>query len=306
MHPSPNRQELHVITDEDACRLVDERLGRADEWRSKIISYRLESPFQAHWKAEIGHWIATAERTGYADQFLAPVISRSKNDARRLPVTRELDDPLYRFMLAELAPGMFAHYMLATGWKYRHWALPASAGGDVDLGLWSPDEDRLVDVQIKAPGTENPFGALTKAARQLSTSLNRTLIALCSRDSHSLAGDPDDLLAKLLGNTTIHDGVVRLTDRGAFATPEWINVGGVAFLNYIPGVDSQAYACSVVLNPWARQRARVDRRWFARGRVLGVDGNAFRWTPNAPEGSSYFPEGTHVPEELRAICAERG
>lgn len=64
--PSAERSELHDIDDAVACAFVDDVLGAAEEWRSLIIRYRLSSDFQAHWKAEIGHWIIRPALTAMA------------------------------------------------------------------------------------------------------------------------------------------------------------------------------------------------------------------------------------------------
>ena len=293
---TPDRTALHSISDDEAVQLVDERFGSATEWSSPIISYRLSSDFQRHWKAEIGHWLATAQRHDYDDRLVEKVLSRARKGKHKLRATRDLDDPLYRFMLGELLPAMFAHFMLNTGWGYRLWDSPDGRGGDVDVGLLAPTNGEPVDVQIKAPGDENPFEALTNAARQLATSTNRTLVGVCSRGGIPLAYDPDELLASLLGTTTNMHGAVRRTRTGACATAEWNNIGGVAFLNYLPGWETQSYACTVVFNPWARPSARLEGDWFRGARRLELHAATFRWIPNAPSGSFYFPNGTGIGE----------
>lgn len=293
---SPDRSLLHSLSDDEAVQLVDERLGASSEWTSPIISYRLSSDFQRHWKAEIGHWFATARRHGYDERLVEKVIKRANKGTHKPATTRDLDDPLYRFMLGELLPAMFAHFMLNTGWGYRVWEAPDGRGGDVDVGLLAPGKGAPVDVQIKASGSENPFAALTKAAHQLEPSPNRTLIGVCSRGDLPFAYDPDDLLASLLGTTTNMHGAVILTEAGAFANPKWNHIGGVAFLDYIPGYESQCYACTVVLNPWARASSRLEGEWFRGARRLELHDGTFRWLPNAPSGSFYFPNGTDVGE----------
>src|SRR6187401_2253446 len=122
--PSPERSELHHIDDETACRLVDETLGAADEWRSLIVQYRFTSDFQAHWKAEVGRWIRTAQRYGYADRLVARIRERANHRTRRIPDQITMDDILYRVLLEELGPAMVSHYLLNTGWSFRAWDTP--------------------------------------------------------------------------------------------------------------------------------------------------------------------------------------
>ncbi|MDP9034649.1 MAG: hypothetical protein M3O50_07555 [Myxococcota bacterium] len=212
--PSPERNELHDIDDAAACALVDEMLGAAHEWRSPIIKYRFTSDFQAHWKAEIGHWVNTARVHGYESRLVERTRARANDARRRIPDDVTTADLLYRVILEELHPAMVAHYLLKTGWGFRAWDTPDGAGGDVDLAVTSPD-GVPVDIQIKVPGSENPIAALEKGARQLLATENRALIFVCSRDPVFVSCEPGEFLVGLLGNTVGEHGVVTLTERRA-------------------------------------------------------------------------------------------
>lgn len=207
-------------------------------------------------------------------------------------------DILYRVLLEELHPAMVAHYLLRTGWAFRAWDTPDGAGGDVDLAVTSP-LGRDVDIQIKVPGTENPFAALEKAARQLRPSPNIGIVFVCSRDPSYVSCEPEDFLTELVGPATNECGVVGLTARGRFGSADWGHVGAVALLDYIPGASRQTYACTTLLNPWCIPAAAVERGCFARARVLHLDAATFRWSPEEPDRAGHLPDGTRVPERLR-------
>jgi hypothetical protein len=299
--PSPERHELHDIDDFAACTLVDEMLGAAEEWRSPIIRYRFSSDFQAHWKAEIGHSMHTAHRYGYDQRLVGRARARANDARRRIPDNVTTADQLYRVLLEGLHPAIVAHYLLKTGWGFRAWDTPDGAGGDVDLAVRSPDGN-VVDIQIKVPGSENPLVALDKAARQLGASPNRSIIFVCSRDARFVSCEPGIFLVGLLGNTVGEHGVVRLRERGRFATTEWAHVGAVALLDYIPGGDRQTYACTTLLNPWCGDGALVDGAWLPRARVLRVEEDRFRWRPIEPDRAFEMPDGTYVPDRFRQMA----
>lgn len=296
--PSPERSELHDLDDAAACAVVDDVLGAAEEWRSLIIRYRFSSDFQAHWKAEIGHWINTSRQHGFEAPLVARARARANDAGRRISDAVTTADTLYRVLLEELHPAMVAHYLLKTGWEFRGWDMPDGAGGDVDLAVVSPSGD-AVDIQVKVPGTENPFAALEKAARQLRSSKNRSVVFVCSRDPIFVSCEPNDFLTELVGPTTNEYGLVGLTARGRFGSDDWGHVGAVALLDYIPGASRQTYACTTLLNPWCVPSVAVERGCFARARVLHLDGVTFRWSPEEPDRAFHLPEGTHVPQRLR-------
>jgi hypothetical protein len=302
--PSAERNELHEIDDDDACALVDATLGKAEEWRALIVQYRFRSDFQAHWKAEIGHWLNTARRCGYLDRLVERVRARANNPACRISASVTIEDPSYRVLLEEVHPAMVAHYLLRTGWGFRAWDTPDGAGGDVDLAVTAPSGEP-VDIQIKVPGTQDPLAALEKAARQLRGSPNRTMVVVCSRDQEHVSCSPEDFIASLIGISLSQDGSVHLSTRGRFASPEWSHVGAVVFLDYLPGLERQNYCCTVVLNPWCKPEAKIERDWFLYARVLRLDGDRFRWDPVPPTGRVGFPDGTYVRLVENAAPEER-
>jgi hypothetical protein len=294
--PSPERHELHDIDDAAACALVDATLGAAEEWRSLIIKYRFTSEFQAHWKAEIGHWVNTARAHGFESRLVERARARANGARPRIPATVTTDDVLYRVLLEELHPAMAAHYLLKTGWGFREWDTPDGAGGDVDLAVTSPAGEP-VDIQIKVPGTENALAALDKGARQLRASPHRTAIVVCSRDPRFVSCEPGEFLA-LVGKTVSGYGAVRLAEPGRFASADWAHVGAVALLDYIPGAEQQKYTCTVLLNPWCKNDIALEGDWFPRARVLRLEEDCFRWRPAEPDRAFAIPDGTFVAEDL--------
>jgi hypothetical protein len=145
-------------------------------------------------------------------------------------------------------------------------------------------------------GKADEWRALTeKAARQLRTSSNRTMIVVCSRDPQFVFCSPVDFIAGLVGESVNEYGAVHLSSRGRFASPEWSHVGSVVLLDYIPGADRQNYCCTTLLNPWCKPGANVERDWFPRARVLCLLGDRFRWDPVPPTDFHGLPDWTYVP-----------
>ena len=68
--PSPSIEvgELHELSDEQACALVDHHLGAPSNWGAELVRWRLEHPSQRDWKVEVGHFsnsTALTMRLGY-------------------------------------------------------------------------------------------------------------------------------------------------------------------------------------------------------------------------------------------------
>ncbi|MGA3124009.1 MAG: hypothetical protein ABSF69_24895 [Polyangiaceae bacterium] len=85
--PSPSIEvgDLHEISDEEACVLVDRRLGAPSTWPEGLIPWRLGRDSQSDWKAEVGHWLHTAEKQ------------------------RQANEKAHQAMTSELAPAMATH-----------------------------------------------------------------------------------------------------------------------------------------------------------------------------------------------------
>lgn len=99
--------------------------------------YRLNSEFQAGWKAEVGHWLLFANRCGFLDKLSHRVIERAKKIAA-VPLPDGSPDPNdtgHKVLLEELAPAQVAYYLDRNGWSFREWE-PSVVSGDVDL-RWS-------------------------------------------------------------------------------------------------------------------------------------------------------------------------
>jgi hypothetical protein len=194
---------------------------------------------------------------------------------------------------------MVAHYFLRTGWGYRCWDVPDQAGGDVDLGIVAPSGE-FVDIQIKVPGIENPMASVENAVAQLRSSPNRKLVVVCSRDERFPSCDPGVFLTESVGRTTTYeDGITRLATQGRFARGAWRQLGGLALLDYIPGLGRQNYCCTVLLNPWPAEPA-LFADWFPRARVLRRDGERFRWERGEPDVGT-VPDGLFIPAALRDL-----
>jgi len=154
-------KELHIVTDDEARSFVDDMLGRADEWCSPLISHRLTSKWQSDWKAEVGHWLKTAERHGFLPRLLRRV-GRAKSGPRgsathsndgssgqAVPVC-DANDPHHRILAHELAPAMTTHYLVGTGWAFVAWEPITGSKVDIDVELKAPDGTAVM-LQVKAP-----------------------------------------------------------------------------------------------------------------------------------------------------------
>jgi hypothetical protein len=298
---SIKRSELHQITDDEAIALVDEKLGEASAWRSKIISYRLDAPFQSFWKAEVGHWLHTAKQFRYVDDLVAALHSRANAPKPQIPDERKVDDVLYELMLAELGPAMVAHYLLRTGSTFRKWDDPDNTGNDVDLAVTTA-AGVDVDIQVKVPGYVDPIKAVTKGARQLKASPAHTLIAVCSKSLLYVSNEPRQFSGPLVGVTTmISKSLVELTSRGKFADPEFAHVGAVMLIDYLPLATEPVYSCTVLLNPWCQAEKSIDPEWLPRARFLTLPGDRdrFKWKNERPSQEHEFPDDTYVREDFR-------
>jgi hypothetical protein len=308
--PSVHALELHVVDDGAARAFVDEKFGRSEEWRSFLIQYRLTSDFQADWKAEVGHWLKTAERLGFLDKVLARVLKRAKDPpAHVVRPTREANDPHHLVLAQELAPAMASYYFVGTGWAFDAWEPVMGGEVDVDVSLRAPDGTRVM-VQVKAPDQPGQIVAhqrvdgeyddrvlrqIAKAAGQLpKSSAGANLILVSANRTWPLSGEPGCVVTELIGSTRgTEKGVfLRRADCGKFWTPEWAHISGVVLLDYVRGVDQFKYQCTVLLNPVAT--ATASSEWFPRARVCQLEGSTFRWIRGEPGRAHTLPDGTSL------------
>lgn len=310
--PTPVSQ-LHEITDSDASALVDLLLGRANEQSSGLLKYRFGADFQRDWKAELGHWLHTAESFGFIEPLWARAVGRltGGGDAQ---IDVDPNDRMQRMLLQDLAPAMFVHYLAGLGWRFEAWEPPRppeADGGhlDVDVSLVAPDRSP-VDVQVKAPdqpgvvrnrrrvhgeSDEAVIRSLSKAAVQLPRAgAQAKMIAVSALRDWPLTWEPGAVVAALVGRCLqLDDEKWEISsDRlGAFATVEWAHVGAVLLLDLVRSEAVAHYGSIVLVNPWAP--VRIDPAWFPASRVCTIEAGIVRWAGGAPRYAG-LPEGTVV------------
>lgn len=313
--PSMHAHELHVIGDDEARGFVDRLFGPAGEWKSPLIRYRLDSDFQADWKAEVGHWLKTAERLGFLDKVLHRVLTRAKNPPPQVvSPSKASNDPHHLVLGQDLAPAMAAHYLVGTGWSFEKWEPITGGAIDVDLSLHAPGGTRC-QLQVKAPDQPGEFnghrrengeydervvGAIAKAAGQLlSDTTDVNLIVVSANRIWPLSGNPDCVVTDLFGTSVSHGSgtpiVLPRDQLGRFWSPGWRHIAGVVLLDYIRGSDAFMYGCTVLLNPVANHGASAD--WFPRARVCLLGGDKFHWERGEPGFAHGLPTGTILETE---------
>lgn len=311
--PSALADELHDITDDEACALVDAQLGAPETWDPELVKWRLDHESQRDWKAEVGHWLNTAQKHG----FLEPLVERSRKRGNRVHKKyvgqRHPNEKSHLDLAAELAPAMAVHYFTHLGWGFGAWE-PKTPLGDVDVELVTPS-GRPSMVQVKSPdqpgvvvgGRINDgdydgrvLEAIEHGRVQLLGATDQTMIVVSAHRRFSAAARPDFAVTRLLGPTHGVDGLIVLSrkDLGLFLAPtsaaEWSHIGAVVFLDYLRGADRLLYTCTVLLNPEAGERVRCDRAWFPRARVCWFDGERFHWQGGEPARSVGIHEGTPI------------
>jgi hypothetical protein len=298
---------MHDVSDAEATAFVDTLLGGADEWKSPRIRYRLSSDFQADWKAEIGHWLKTAERHSFLPALLDRLLKRAKRGTRSVGV--DPNDKRHNELVAELAPAMVTHYFVHTGWTFGRWEPVTGGAVDVDVELEAPDRCR-VHLQGKAPdqpgsvvdhrrvdGEYNSrvLAAVAHAANQLPrVGGEAKFVAVCANRTWPLSSNPQCLVTDLVGSTVGINSEVTLprSHLGRFWTVDWQHVSGVVALDYLRGVDVFTYPCTVLLNPKANVQASPD--WFPRARVCQLVEGRFRWIRGEPGRAHTLPDGTAI------------
>lgn len=308
--PSRDSNALRFYTDEEALAFVDLTLGPSSSWGSALVGYRFASDFQADWKAQIGHWLLQARDQGYLTELVTRTVARA-NHPNCASATRDPNDTGHLILVQELAPAMVGYYLSRTGWSFHAWEPPSPRGTDIDVQLTAPD-GTTVSIQVKAPDRpgrvvnrkiqdgENDDVVVQRtlhAAGQLPRpACTASLIAVCAHRRLSFSQHPNPLLSELYGSTYSTAGRegVFLPDskRGRFFSADWDHIGAVMLLDFIRGADRQLYACTVLINPGASSAARCSAGWFPHARVCQLDGDTFRWTPEAPEYAFYLPDGT--------------
>jgi hypothetical protein len=287
--------------------LVDQHLGRAPEWPSRLVQYRFTSEWQADWKAELGHWLHTAERLGFLDVLVKRVLGRARRRSRSQAI--DPNDQRHLDLLSEVAAATTVHYLTGTGWAFRRWEPVVEGDGDVDIELIGPS-GAIVNVQVKAPDQpgRRSMGhvvdgeyddrintALRKAQLQLSPFREAAnVIVMCARRDAPLSQNAENVVRFLYGRTTVSDHAVTLYPqrRGWFFTCWWQHVGGVLLLDYVRGIDTFLYACTVLVNPWAT--VPVSASWFPFARACVLDEDVFRWVNGEPgrHGATTLPDET--------------
>lgn len=312
---SLDAEQIAGIPRDEALALVDELLGRPEEWPSELVSYRLGSDFQSFWKAELGRWFNTASRHGYHEQITELAVKRARRPTRS--VGRDPNDRRYLDLVQTVAECMVDHYLTSTGWTFLRWnhqePVPSEASSpkqqyDSDLVLRVAETD--VSVQVKAPdqlGTvvngrlydgendDRVLKAVHKARHQLPRH-RAGVIGVCDARRWSLASEPECLVVDLIGSVTGRDGGYFLDRPGNFFTPEWTHVSAVLLLHLTIGSgfeeaeDAAVYGCTVLLNP--RASMPLDASAFPHASVLLLRGDTFSWIGGEPCGPHSIPGGT--------------
>ena len=112
--------EIHEILDEEALALVNEHFGDPETWDSTLMEYRMSAAFQEDWKAEVGHWLHTAKKHGFLEEFLSRSLPTVKQNGMANQKERDPNDPLHTLLHREISPVMVVHYLVGTGWSGGH------------------------------------------------------------------------------------------------------------------------------------------------------------------------------------------
>lgn len=299
---------LHRITDDQAIALVDQELGGVDEQGSALLQYRWASDWQADWKAEVGHWLATARRVG----CLASLVQRCRDRqrSREFQPARLANDPHHKLLMNELAPAAVLHYLDGTGWGYRAWD-KQGPGFDHDIELTAPG-GLAVAVQVKNPdqpgevvnhrrvdGENDAWvtAAIDNAAEQLLPEADPVnVIAVVANRVWPLTSLPAGVIAHVMGScvqTGAGSGCVLPRARWGAFSAGLRHVDVVLILDLIRGPERRGYGAIALLNPWARHPAHAA--WFPEARVCHVEDGVVLWTNGVPRYGA-LPDGTRLVE----------
>jgi hypothetical protein len=301
--PSPSIEvgDLHAIGDDEACALVDKHFGDSTTWRPELLRWRLEHESQRDWKAEVGHWLHTAERLGYLKPLLTRV-SRARRVHKRFAGQRHPNEKSHLDLMAELAPAMATHYLTGTGWGFKAWD-PKSDLGDVDVELVAPSGQPTV-LQVKAPdqpgvvsgrriveGEDDArvLAAIEHGRGQLDGARCPSLVVVSAQRLSPVAAHPDFVASRFVGRTITVSGLDLLArdDLGCFFCPAWRSIGAIVLLDHVRGLERLLYTCTVLLNPAADPPVTCAPEWFPRARVCWSDGEQIIWQSGPPVGERY-------------------
>jgi hypothetical protein len=209
---------------------------------------------------------------------------------------------------------MVAHYFAGIGWRFH--SSPREVTdlrgdgtlADVDLRFHSPNDDQVVDMQVKASGTlglddseVDPHiraGAIGALSQLPDPPLGPALAVICAQRSWWLSESPE-VLEPLIGTPVYEDGCEVLHDDACGEFKAAGHVSGIVILDYRRYVGQFDYHCTVLMNPWAC--CPIGPAAFPYSRVLTCDNGVFAWLRGDPEGT-YFPTGTRLASALRG-CA---
>jgi hypothetical protein len=109
--PSPSIEvgALHEISNADACALVDKHLGAPSTWDPELFRWRLGHESQLDWKAEVGHWLHTAERFGFLEPLVTRTVKRARRVHRQFAGVRHPNEKSHLDLMAELVSARVAH-----------------------------------------------------------------------------------------------------------------------------------------------------------------------------------------------------
>lgn len=324
---SVDAHELARISDDEAVAVVDEHLGRPEEWaHSGILGYRLEAEFQRPWKIQIGHWLYAAKRDGFIKGIIAE-IDGQRRKAHRIE-ERDVHDPRYLKFQQHVVTAMFDHYLTGTGWSFVRAEDRSTSKVDIDLAMSAPD-GTFVELQLKVPDRpgkldaedgryhggdidQRVLAALDKAVGQLPVPARSVaLVGLYALRSFSLATHPALIVYRVYGVGVAQEDREILIARdgfGVFLRKEWMHVAGIVLMDLFLGADLvvdggkvvdvpiSRYPSTVLLNPYADKPASPD--WFPRSRVAVLEGDRFRWIRGAPGSRPGLWEGTRLVDEM--------